>query len=230
MCRRVQHLVTVVGNPDAGGRHIPGPDQPRQGKAPGVWRHRECLYGDEKPIGHNVQVAASVPETPWVHPFIVVKDSGIEGRGLFAGEELPAGEIVLRLSGRLVSTGELARLIEHANADPSHAYVDTVTIYEDTHLVLPSGSVIHFGNHSCDPTLWHIGPFEIATRRAVDAGEELTIDYGTQSGAPGFSMACSCGSALCRGAVSSDDWRLPALQTRYAHHWIPALEARIAAD
>ncbi len=174
-------------------------------------------------------MAESPPETLWVHPFVVVKDSGIEGRGLFAGEELPAGEIVLRLSGRLVSTDELARLIEHANADPSHAYVDTLTIYEDTHLVLPSRSVIHFGNHSCDPNMWHKGPFEIATRRAVDAGEELTIDYGTQSGAPGFSMACSCGSALCRGAVSSDDWRLPALQTRYAHHWVPALGARIAA-
>ena len=132
---------------------------------------------------------------------------GHRGERALCGEELPAGEIVLRLSGRLVSTDELARLIEHANADPSHAYVDTLTIYEDTHLVLPSGSVIHFGNHSCDPNMWHRGPFEIATRRAVDAGEELTIDYGTQSGAAGFSMACSCGSALCRGAVSSDDWR-----------------------
>jgi hypothetical protein len=101
-------------------------------------------------------------------------------------EDLPTGEIVHRLGGRLVSTDELARLIEHANADPSHAYVDTLTIYEDAHLVLPGGSVIHFGNHSCDPNLWHVGPFEIATRRAVHVGEELTIDYGTQSGAPGF--------------------------------------------
>jgi uncharacterized protein len=189
-----------------------------------------CPQGDpvRRGFGHNVQVAEAQPETLWVHPRVEVKDSAIEGSGLFATEDLPADEVVLRLSGRLVSTDELARLIEHANADPSHAYVDTLTVYEDTHLVLPSGSIIHFGNHSCDPNMWHVGPFKIATRRAVRAGEELTIDYGTQSGAAGFSMACSCGSPLCRGVVSSDDWRLPALQTRYRNHWVPALEARIA--
>ena len=178
-------------------------------------------------IGHNVQVAEAPPKTIWVHPHVVVNDSGIEGRGLFATEDLPADEVVVRLSGRLVSTDELSRLIEHANADPSHSYVDTLTIYEDSHLVLPPGTMIHFGNHSCDPNMWHVGPFEIATRRDVRTGEELTIDYGTQTGAAGFSMTCHCGSALCRGVVSSDDWRLPALQERYRAHWVPALEDRI---
>jgi uncharacterized protein len=169
------------------------------------------------------------PQTLWVHPDVVAQDSEIEGRGLFATEELPAGIVVLRLSGRLVSTDELERLIEHANADPSRAYVDTLTIYEDAHLVLPPGSLIHFGNHSCDPTMWHVGPYEIATRRPIRRDEELTIDYGTQSGAPGFSMTCRCGADLCRGLVSSNDWRLPSLQERYRHHWVPALETRITA-
>ena len=57
--------------------------------------------------------------------------------------------------------------------------------------------------------MWHVGPYEIATRRAVGVGDELTIDYGTQSGAAGFAIACSSGSPICRGVVSSDDWRLP---------------------
>jgi SET domain len=74
--------------------------------------------------------------------------------------------------------------------------IRTLTIYENAHLVLPAGSVIHFVNHSCDPNLWRVGTFEIATRRAVHFGEELTIDYATPSGASGFSMACSCGSPL----------------------------------
>jgi hypothetical protein len=180
-------------------------------------------------FGHNGPMADGPPETTWVHPQIVVKDSNIEGKGLFAREDLPAGEIVLRLGGGLVSTNELGRLIETANADPSHSYVDTLTVDEDTHLVLPPGTLVHFGNHSCDPNMWHVGPYEISTRRAVEGGEELTIDYGTQSGAAGFSMACSCGSPLCRGRVTDDDWRLPALRARYQHHWVPALEARIAA-
>lgn len=176
----------------------------------------------------NICVTDEVPESLWVHPDVVVNDSTIEGKGLFAAKDLPKGEVVIHLSGRIVSTVELVGLIEHATADPSHAYVDTLTIYEDRHLVLPSGSVVHFGNHSCDPNLWHVGPFEIATRRVVAAGDELTIDYGTQSGGPGFSMVCHCGSPLCRGVVSSGDWRLSALQERYQGHWVPALKLRIA--
>lgn len=172
-------------------------------------------------------MAETPPETLWVHSHVAVRDSNIEGKGLFASEDLPADVVVLRLSGRLVSTAELAKLIEYANADRLHTYVDTLTVYEDNHLVLPPGTLIHFGNHSCDPNMWHVGPFEIATRRAVEVGEELTIDYGTQSGAAGFSMQCHCGSPVCRGVISSEDWRLAALQTRYRHHWVPALEARI---
>jgi uncharacterized protein len=177
---------------------------------------------------HNIFVADTPPETLWVHPNVVVRDSGIEGSGLFSTEELASGVIVLRLSGQLVSSNELADLIEYANSDPAHPYVDTLTVYEDAHLVLPAESDIHFGNHCCDPTMWHVGPYEIATRRVVQVGEELTIDYGTQSGAAGFSMTCQCGSALCRGSVSSNDWRLPQLQDRYRDHWVPALQARIS--
>jgi hypothetical protein len=178
----------------------------------------------------NVRVSDAPPESIWVHPHVVVRDSAIEGKGLFATEEFAAGVMVLRLSGHLVSTSELARLIEYAHADPSHAYVDTLTIYEGAHLVLPPGSDVHFGNHSCDPNMWHVGPYEIATRRVVQVDEELTIDYGTQTGAGDVFMPCRCGSALCRGVASSNDWRLSALQKRYRQHWVPALEARIAAQ
>jgi hypothetical protein len=85
----------------------------------------------------------------------------------------------------------------------------------------------HCANHSCDPSAWHVGPFEVATRRTVDAGQELTIDYATNSGDPSFTMDCTCGSPLCRRVVTGHDWRLPELQDRYAGHWIPALDTLI---
>jgi hypothetical protein len=153
---------------------------------------------------------------------VIVSDSAIAGRGMFTNQALEPGHIVLRLGGRLVSTAELARLLNE-----SDGYVDTVTVFEDVHLVLPSNTTVHYGNHSCDPNLWHQGPYDIAARRRIEAGEELTMDYGTQSGAPGFSMACACGVPQCRGVVTSEDWRLPDLQARYAGHWVPALEERI---
>ena len=170
------------------------------------------------------------PETVWVGPRVVVAASRVEGRGLFAAEDIPSGTIVIRLGGRLVSSAELRDLIAQADADPAAPYVDTITVDDDAHLVLPPGTVAHFGNHSCDPTLWHVGPFDVAARRDVRRGEELTTDYGTTSGAAGFAMACRCGAPSCRGEVTSEDWRLPELQRRYAGHWAPALRSRIEAQ
>lgn len=176
----------------------------------------------------TVAIEQSHPDV-WLDDRLAVGDSPIEGRGLFFSADVPSDTVVIRLGGRLVSSAELIAVIAAAQGDPAAPYVDTITIREDEHLVLPPGTRIHFGNHSCEPTLWHVSPYEIATRRWVSAGEEATIDYGTQSGAPGFTMQCRCGAGTCRGAVTSHDWRRPELRDRYAGHWVPALEALIQA-
>ena len=159
----------------------------------------------------------------WIDDRLVVRRSRIEGRGLFAQEPVSAGTVVIRLGGRLVTSDELEALIAAADADPDAPYVDAITVTEDVHLVLPSGTRVHFANHSCDPSLWHIGPYEIAARRDLQVGDETTVDYATHSGADGFAMRCRCGSPVCRGQVTSQDWRLPELQRRYYGHWVPAL-------
>ena len=159
----------------------------------------------------------------WLHPDVEVRGSAIEGRGLFARARIPAGAVVSRLGGRLVSWAELARLI----ADPAVPYVDTITVSETEHLVLPPRRDNGYGNHGCDPNLWWVGAYELAARRDIAAGEELTNDYATSTADPAFTMACACGSALCRSTVTGDDWRRPDLQKRYGPHWIPMLRARI---
>lgn len=158
----------------------------------------------------------------WLHADVEVRRSAIEGRGLFARAPIPAGTVVSRLGGRLVSGAELARLI----ADPDLSYVDTITVGADTHLVLPPRRDNGYGNHGCDPNLWWIGPYELASRRDIAPGAELTNDYATSTADPGFTMSCVCGAALCRGTVTGDDWRRPELRARYGPHWVPALLAR----
>lgn len=83
----------------------------------------------------------------------------IEGCSLFFSTNIAAGVVVIRLGGTMVPTTELQQLIADADADPRAPFVDTITIYPDQLLVLPSGTSVHFGNHSCDPTLWHTGPY-----------------------------------------------------------------------
>lgn len=169
----------------------------------------------------------SPPVAVWIDDRLVVGDSPIEGQGLFFTRGVRSGTTVMGLGGHIVSSAALDALIQGTVADPGAAYVDTITVNEDAHLVLPPNTLIHFGNHSCDPTLWIAAPFEFTTRRDVTTGEEATIDYGTVSGADGFRMACRCGATTCRREVTSADWRRPELQARYRGHWVPALQARI---
>jgi hypothetical protein len=160
----------------------------------------------------------------WIHPCVEVRRSGVAGEGLFATTRLDADVVVIRLGGRLVSTAELHHLFAAA-ADGD--YIDTVAVGDDTHIVLPPGTAAHYGNHSCEPNMWSVGAYELVTRRPVDPGDELTIDYGTISDDAAFRMECTCGAASCRGVITGLDWRRADLQRRYAHHWPPGLQRRI---
>jgi SET domain-containing protein len=125
--------------------------------------------------------------------------------GLFASAGIPLGTTVARLGGRLVPGQELLGLLADAALDPGAAYVDTIAVADDLHLVIPPGEPIHFGNHSCDPNLWWSGPYDLVARRAIEADEELSNDYAMSTDAEDYTMVCSCGSPLCRGRVTGND-------------------------
>jgi uncharacterized protein len=144
---------------------------------------------------------------------------------MFVAEDLPAGTVVARLHGHVVDDVTLRRLF--AEADAAGGYVDTIMIDDDENLVLAPDQLIHYCNHSCDPSLWHVDAHTIATRRAVTAGEELTIDYATQTTHPDFEMTCNCGTALCRGTVTGVDWTDQEWQRRYGDHVVPAVRRAI---
>jgi hypothetical protein len=161
----------------------------------------------------------------WTHPAAQRRSSDIAGDGMFASEDLPAGTIVARLRGRVVDDVTLRRLL--ADAEAEGGYVDTIMIDDDQNLVLAPDQLIHFCNHSCDPSLWHLDAATIGTRRAVAADDELTIDYATQTTHPDFEMTCNCGRALCRGTVTGVDWMDPDWQARYGDHVVPAVRRAI---
>jgi uncharacterized protein len=167
-------------------------------------------------------------DTCWLHPHVQVQTSIIQGRGLFAAQPLAAGTAVATLAGRLVTDDELHRLLETAAV--GQRFLDTICVDDNAHLILPPGQLIHYGNHSCDPNLWHIDAYTLTTRRDVRAGEELTVDYATQTIAAGFRMQCRCRAPTCRQMITGNDWQIPAWRDRYRGHTVPAVAKRIAAD
>ncbi len=159
----------------------------------------------------------------WLSNRVEPRTSTIAGNGLFAKEDIIAGVVMSRLGGRIVTNAALDRLIQAAG----DTYIDTVSIFDDGNLVLPSGTPNHCGNHSCDPNLWWVDPFSIVTRTEVAAGTELTVDYGTLTDDPEFRMECRCDATRCRRVITGVDWRRPDLQARYGDHWVPVLRQRI---
>lgn len=171
--------------------------------------------------------SAELSDEVWVRPSVEVRRSSVAGDGLVAATQLDADVVVIRLGGRLVSTAELHHLFAAASDDD---YIDTVAVGIDTHIVLPPGTTAHYANHSCEPNLWSVSAYELATRRPIGPGDELTIDHGTISDDPTFRMECACGAACCRGVITGDDWRRADLQRRYAGHWSPGLQRRITSS
>ena len=175
----------------------------------------------------NVERMWPMPEPDcWLHPAAEVRSSPIAGEGLFAWTHIPVGTAVSRLGGRLVTGRELRRLL-HATQRSGQGYLDTITVADDSHLVLPAGQPNGKGNHSCDPNLWWAAPYTLVARREIAVGEELTNDYATSTGEEDFAMPCRCGTARCRGVVTGRDWSRPELQQRYGDHWVPGLLSRI---
>ncbi|HUY25736.1 MAG TPA: SET domain-containing protein [Candidatus Saccharimonadales bacterium] len=163
------------------------------------------------------------PSSCWLHPGVVLGRSEIEGRGLFAAQPIEVGELVSRLGGSIVTDAELAVRFGQQASDPTVGYIDTITVGEGLHLLMPVGRANHCGNHSCDPNLWWIDAFTLVARRDIASGEELTNDYGTSTAVSSFRMQCRCGSPLCRTFITGDDWRNCELRSRYGQYWVPEL-------
>ena len=163
------------------------------------------------------------------------RPSPIEGNGCFATVSIPAGTIVERFVGEEVTLADLHRI------EAEGRYHSSLAMGEGRHLLLAVidpresavdlevGSGVGGFNHSCDSNLWMQDEVTVIARREIAVGEELTLDEALISDDPEFTMACRCGARVCRGTVTGADWRLPAVQQRYAGHFSPFLNQRVAA-
>ena len=102
-------------------------------------------------------------------------------------------------------------------------------IDEGMFLFAPQDGLDYYVNHSCDPNVWMADEVTVVARRAIHPGEEICGDYAVWECDPSYIVAaCQCGSALCRGRYTGDDWMRADLQARYQDHFLPYLNRRIA--
>jgi len=165
-----------------------------------------------------------VPETPWISPKVAVGPSPERGAGLFATEPVGAGEIVLVWGGDSY-TGAAGAAIARSEGRG--------TMQWDEDLFSCEGGEDHDAfaiNHSCDPNVWMQDTFRLTARRDISAREELALDYAMLGGEEEYRSEwdCRCGVPGCRGTITGLDWKLEVLRKRYAGHFIPFLNGKIA--
>ena len=148
---------------------------------------------------------------------------GAAGRGSVAVEEVAAGELVAAFGGRCLTRDEFDLL-------PAGQQVRSIQIDEALFLAgSPEPEPADFINHSCEPNCGMRGNSVLVALRPIAVGEAITYDYATSDGCDYDEFECACGSTLCRGKVTGNDWMLPDLQLRHRGSFSPYLAARIAA-
>ncbi|MFH1195405.1 MAG: SET domain-containing protein [bacterium] len=128
-------------------------------------------------------------ETNW-DKFVTVKDSPIHLKGIFSTVDIPPNEIIMIIRGEVIDEDECIKREDEDNNVyifwNGDSYIDTIDTQK-----------IKYINHDCDPNCEvddrDDESLYLISSRKINAGEEITIDYGYEE----IYSECSCYS--CTG-------------------------------
>ena len=140
---------------------------------------------------------------------VEVRNSKIDGLGIFAKEQIKKGEIVYVKGGHILSRKEMySSCVINSYLPISDDYViGARTADEEEQIKLHN-------NHSCNPNCGMDGEITFVAMRDITAGEELTVDYAFIDNED-YSEKCHCRSPNCRHIITGYDWKRPDLQKKY---------------
>ena len=146
------------------------------------------------------------------------------GFGSRAIDVIPAGTSVATFGGTAHTHSTFAAF--DAERRSRSIQVDTKLIFLGPPTREPGDSI----NHSCVPNCGMRNATTIIAMRDIAIGEELTFDYAMSDASSYDEFDCNCGTALCRGRVRADDWRLDTLRHRYKGFFSPYIQRKIEAE
>jgi len=140
-----------------------------------------------------------------------VRRSGIQGRGVFAGRNIPGGTRIIEYTGKRISHEEADA--QCGDDDPSRQHHTFLFAVDDEVCIdaRRGGNEARFINHSCDPNCEVViekGRVFIHALRDIAQGEEILYDYWYTTD-ESYTMGdlrriypCRCGAAKCRGTLA----------------------------
>lgn len=159
---------------------------------------------------------------------LIVCQSEINNRGIFATKDFKKDESIATLRGRLVTYRQIQtdpELIEEAYYFKTNKQVPSYFRRFEAHYIQIGKNLYvepleydFFINHSCDPN----SGYKIIEKKAVliaiktiKKGEEIVCDYSTTMYKDGWELDCTCGNKNCRGRIRDFNYIPKKLQQRY---------------
>ena len=134
-----------------------------------------------------------------------VRDSAIQGAGVFACQPIAAGSRIIEYAGEVISEREGDARYDDRTMARHHTYLMAL---DDGRCIdaAVGGNEARFINHSCEPNCETVevgGRVWIEAIRPIAAGEELTYDYlyERSEGDDESFYWCGCRAATCRRTI-----------------------------
>jgi len=159
----------------------------------------------------------------YLSPKTEIKESPIQGKGLFAKDNIAKGEIVCIKGGYIFGSDEYEKYGNELG--PSEIQIDDNFFIGPVIKEQREGSMI-YSNHSCDPNIGVQGQIIFVAMRDIKTGEELTHDWATTDNLD-EEMECNCGSKDCRKIVTGKDWMKKDLQEKYKGYFSWFIQRKI---
>ena len=163
----------------------------------------------------------------WINPALGVKETKKYGKGVFSRRAILKNELLVVFGGYVMTRQEEVRLPVRIQ-DVAHQIAPNLVLgVRQASDLQPVDNI----NHNCNPNSGFKGQIFLVAMRNIKKGEEITFDYAMvlhkAPHVPPYILKCLCGSLLCRGTVTWNDWKKPALQKRYRGYFQWYLEEKI---
>lgn len=153
-----------------------------------------------------------------------VGNSEISGQGLFAGEPISKGELILSFGGVLVSTAE--RYTGKYLRSTFVGITDSIALCEE---IESNKDFSDYINHSCAPNAGMCDCITIMAIKDIAKDEEICCDYAFWESNEDWilKMPCSCGSSCCRHIITGLDWKNVSSTNEMFRYYSPFIKRRI---
>jgi len=140
---------------------------------------------------------------------VEVKNSPIQGKGVYACKDFKEGQLVLEIDDTHVVTDTNTLTKEQFELHCDYLGNGTIILMQEPEVYI---------NHACDPNTYVKtinGIRKVLAMRDIKTGDEITYDY-TINGDNAGTFECKCGAKNCRRIYTGSFFKLPReLQIKY---------------